>query len=61
MTHFILNDLEYGKIGIGICYDMRFPELAQGYASRGCKFICYPGAFNMTTGPAHWELLQRFV
>lgn len=50
---------EFGNIGVGICYDMRFPELAQLYAQNDCRLICYPGAFNMTTGPAHWELLQR--
>eukprot|EP00741_Cyanophora_paradoxa_P005919 tig00000949_g5737.t1 len=47
------------RVGVGICYDMRFPELAQLYVSKGCRLLCYPGAFNMTTGPAHWELLQR--
>ncbi|XP_048855233.1 omega-amidase NIT2 [Brienomyrus brachyistius] len=47
------------KVGVGICYDMRFAELAQIYAKRGCQLLVYPGAFNMTTGPAHWELLQR--
>lgn len=49
----------HGPIGIGICYDIRFPELAQIYAKRGAKVILYPGAFNTTTGPLHWELLQR--
>eukprot|EP01119_Soliformovum_irregulare_P002061 TRINITY_DN1211_c0_g2_i2.p1 TRINITY_DN1211_c0_g2~~TRINITY_DN1211_c0_g2_i2.p1 ORF type:complete len:211 (-),score=42.57 TRINITY_DN1211_c0_g2_i2:579-1211(-) len=49
----------YGTMGVGICYDIRFPELAQLMAARGAKFLIYPGAFNMTTGPAHWELLQR--
>ncbi|CAH9141920.1 unnamed protein product [Cuscuta epithymum] len=52
-------DTEVGRIGIGICYDIRFQELAMLYASRGAHLICYPGAFNMTTGPLHWELLQR--
>lgn len=52
-------DTEYCRIGVGICYDLRFPELAMLYAKRGCQFLVYPGAFNMTTGPAHWELLQR--
>ncbi|XP_067676931.1 omega-amidase NIT2-like [Haliotis asinina] len=47
------------RIGVGICYDIRFPEMAMLYAQRGCKLLLYPGAFNMTTGPAHWELLQR--
>ncbi|THF98355.1 hypothetical protein TEA_001785 [Camellia sinensis var. sinensis] len=66
-------DTEVGRIGIGICYDIRFQELAMLYAARarenehcqyhlwtsGAHLICYPGAFNMTTGPLHWDLLQR--
>lgn len=47
------------KIGVGICYDMRFPELASICASRGAKVMVFPGAFNMTTGPLHWKLLQQ--
>ncbi len=47
------------KLGVGICYDIRFPELAMIMRQRGCKLLLYPGAFNLTTGPAHWELLQR--
>lgn len=43
----------YGLIGIGICYDMRFPELAMISARKGCCLMVYPGAFNMTTGPLH--------
>jgi len=50
---------EYGKIGIGICYDLRFPEVATIAARRGAFLLLYPGAFNLTTGPAHWELLAR--
>ncbi|KAB1283831.1 Omega-amidase NIT2 [Camelus dromedarius] len=49
----------YCRVGLGICYDLRFAELAQIYAQRGCQLLVYPGAFNLTTGPAHWELLQR--
>jgi omega-amidase len=52
-------DTEIGRLGIGICYDIRFPEVAALYASRGVQILIYPGAFNMTTGPLHWELLQR--
>ncbi|CAO2632016.1 Omega-amidase NIT2 [Lemmus lemmus] len=52
-------DTPYCRVGLGICYDMRFAELAQIYAQRGCQLLVYPGAFNLTTGPAHWELLQR--
>ncbi|GKY99641.1 hypothetical protein MPSEU_000918200 [Mayamaea pseudoterrestris] len=46
-------------IGIGICYDIRFAEYAMLLQQLGCKILIYPGAFNMTTGPLHWELLQR--
>jgi len=52
-------DTVYGKIGIAICYDIRFPELARAMVSKGAQLIIYPAAFNMTTGPAHWELLFR--
>jgi omega-amidase len=54
-----LVDTEYGKIGVGICYDIRFPEMAMIAARKGCIAMIYPAAFNMTTGPLHWELLQR--
>lgn len=47
------------KIGIGICYDIRFEEMARLYRNEGCEMIIYPAAFNLTTGPLHWELLQR--
>ncbi|KAK1314478.1 hypothetical protein QJS10_CPA06g02469 [Acorus calamus] len=52
-------DTDVGRIGIGICHDICFQELAMLYAAKGAHFLCYPGAFNMTTGPLHWELLQR--
>lgn len=52
-------DTDVGRIGIGICYDIRFQELAMVYAARGAHLLCYPGAFNTVTGPMHWELLQR--
>uniref|UniRef100_A0A3Q4HQF0 omega-amidase n=1 Tax=Neolamprologus brichardi TaxID=32507 RepID=A0A3Q4HQF0_NEOBR len=54
-----LFDTPFCKVGVGICYDIRFAELAQLYSRKGCQLLVYPGAFNMTTGPAHWELLQR--
>lgn len=50
---------EYGKIGLGICYDVRFPELAMIAARKGAFLLLYPGAFNLTTGPLHWSLLAR--
>lgn len=52
-------DTKWGKIGVGVCYDIRFPELSMLMRERGCKVLLYPGAFNTTTGPKHWELLQR--
>ena len=56
---FTVTDTEFGKVGIGICYDIRFPELARIMAQQGALILFYPGAFNMTTGPAHWELLFK--
>lgn len=50
---------EYGKIGLAICYDIRFPETAMIAARNGCFLLVYPGAFNLTTGPLHWSLLAR--
>ncbi|XP_019251216.1 PREDICTED: omega-amidase, chloroplastic-like [Nicotiana attenuata] len=52
-------DTDFGCIGIGICHDIRFPELAMACSARGAHLICYPGAFNMSTGAALWELEQR--
>ncbi|KAF8456139.1 carbon-nitrogen hydrolase [Kalaharituber pfeilii] len=49
----------YGRVGIQICYDVRFPELSTVYARQGAFAVIAPGAFNMTTGPLHWELLAR--
>ncbi|NCC16184.1 MAG: carbon-nitrogen hydrolase family protein [Clostridia bacterium] len=49
----------WGKLGLMICYDIRFPELARLLALHGAKGIIVPAAFNMTTGPAHWELSFR--
>ncbi|MGB9980508.1 carbon-nitrogen hydrolase family protein [Methanobacterium sp.] len=54
-----LIDTELCKIGVAICYDMRFPELIRLMALKGAELIVIPGAFNMTTGPAHWETLIR--
>ncbi|THV08064.1 carbon-nitrogen hydrolase [Dendrothele bispora CBS 962.96] len=52
-------DTDFARVGLGICYDIRFPEQAMILARQGCHVLIYPGAFNMTTGPLHWELLQR--
>jgi omega-amidase len=47
------------NIGLGICYDMRFPELSRLMTLQGADILVFPGAFNMITGPAHWETLIR--
>ena len=52
-------DTEYGKIGLNICYDFRFPELSRKMVDKGAKAIITPAAFNMTTGPLHWEIIFR--
>lgn len=49
----------FGRMGVAICFDIRFPELARTAALLGAKMMIYPGAFNPTTGPAHWSLLHR--
>lgn len=58
-NNFTVVNTTYGNIGIGICYDIRFSEMASIYQKKDCFMIFYPGAFNMTTGPLHWELLTR--
>ncbi len=52
-------DTEYCRIGVAICYDVRFPELFRKMTLKGVKLVILPGAFNMTTGPAHWDLTMR--
>ena len=52
-------DTEFGKMGVEICFDIRFQELARITALAGAQVIFIPAAFNMTTGPAHWELHFR--
>lgn len=47
------------KIGVAICYDIRFPDMSAAMTRAGADLLVFPGAFNMTTGPAHWELLAR--
>lgn len=54
-----LFDTEFGRMGLCICFDFRFPELARLMALEGARCIFVPAAFNMTTGPAHWELMFR--
>lgn len=52
-------DTEFGKIGAAICFDIRFVEPFRIMAEAGARLIVVPAAFNMTTGPLHWELAIR--
>jgi hypothetical protein len=56
---FTIINTDLATIGIGICYDIRFVELSRIMALNGAEILIFPGAFNLTTGPAHWELLFR--
>ena len=57
--HDTVFDTEFGRMGVILCFDIRFPELARMLVNDGAKAIFVPAAFNMTTGPAHWELSFR--
>lgn len=48
-----------GKVGLGICYDLRFPELSVALQRHGAEILTYPSAFTVATGAAHWEVLLR--
>jgi len=56
---FDVFDTEFGRMGICICFDARFPEGIRLQVLKGAKVILCPANFNMTTGPAHWELMFR--
>jgi deaminated glutathione amidase len=47
------------RVGLSICYDLRFPELYRALMAPPCDLLCVPSAFTYTTGQAHWELLLR--
>jgi omega-amidase len=52
-------DTEFGKIGVAICFDVRFAEMFSEMALAGCHLVVLPAAFTLATGAAHWELLVR--
>lgn len=55
----VVADLPWGRLGITICYDLRFPVLYEQLAIAGSKFIAVPSAFTVPTGKAHWHSLLR--
>lgn len=55
----VVADTAFGKLGLSVCYDLRFPELYRQQASRGARILAAPSAFTAATGRAHWQLLLR--
>src|SRR5258708_27806230 len=55
----VISDLPWGRIGLTICYDVRFPALYRALAEAGASFLTVPSAFTKKTGEAHWHLLLR--
>ena len=55
----VVLENEKGKIGLTICFDIRFPELYQKLSNQGCNIITIPSAFTVKTGKFHWEVLLR--
>ncbi len=55
----VIADLPWGRIGLTICYDLRFPDLYRALAEAGASFITVPAAFTKKTGEAHWHALLR--
>jgi deaminated glutathione amidase len=55
----VVTDLPWGRLGLSICYDLRFPALYRALAEAGASFITIPAAFTRRTGEAHWHVLMR--
>jgi predicted amidohydrolase len=55
----VIADTPVGKLGLSVCYDMRFPELYRELVTQGAEWLAMPAAFTVPTGRAHWETLLR--
>ncbi len=55
----VVADTPVGRLGLSVCYDMRFPELYRDLVARGAEWLAMPAAFTVPTGRAHWETLLR--
>ncbi len=55
----LVDGTPVGKLGLTICYDLRFPALFQSLTDAGAEVIAVPAAFTVPTGKAHWEILLR--
>lgn len=58
-TQPVVVDSPIGRIGLGVCYDMRFPELFRHLVQQGAEILSLPSAFTVPTGQAHWDALLR--
>ena len=58
-TRAVVADLPWGRLGVAICYDVRFPALYRALAEAGAEILSAPAAFTRQTGEAHWHVLQR--
>ncbi len=52
-------DSPFGRVGLAVCYDLRFPEMFRNMVNQGVEIFVIPSAFTATTGRAHWEILLR--
>src|SRR5258708_16478456 len=57
--HAVTADLPWGRLGLTICYDLRFPALYRALAEAGSMFLAIPSSFTKQTGEAHWHVLNR--
>ncbi|NNM62239.1 MAG: carbon-nitrogen hydrolase family protein [Steroidobacteraceae bacterium] len=57
--HIVLVDTPVGRLGLSVCYDVRFPELYRELVAQGAEWLSIPAAFTVPTGRAHWETLLR--
>ncbi len=55
----VVADTPVGRLGLSVCYDVRFPELYRELVSKGAEWLAMPAAFTVPTGRAHWEILLR--
>jgi predicted amidohydrolase len=55
----VVADLPWGRLGLSVCYDLRFPALYRALAEAGASFLAIPSAFTRQTGEAHWHVLMR--
>lgn len=57
--HYVVADTPFGRLGLAVCYDLRFPEQFRAMSLQGMDILALPAAFTAATGAAHWEILLR--